>query len=124
VCSSKIILLQGWNKKWDEWVEATGLTKYKKELAKVEFTQEGEGGTREFGGRAEAGQGKGRAEGGRKADKAQRQGNGVSSKVSYLIDAHCRRSFISASVVAAWGWALCVSAISNYWPKAITLSML
>lgn len=62
------------------------MTKYNKALAKVEFTQEGEGGTREFGGRAEAGQGKARAEGGRKADKAQRQGNGVSSKVSYLID--------------------------------------
>lgn len=41
--------MQGWNKKWDEWVEETGLTKYNKDLAKMEFTQEGEGGTKEFG---------------------------------------------------------------------------
>ncbi|EIE25227.1 MRG-domain-containing protein [Coccomyxa subellipsoidea C-169] len=66
---------KGWNKKWDEWVEATGLTKYKKELAKVEFTKEGEGGTREFGGKAEAaeGNGKSRAEAGRKSEKGQKQ---------------------------------------------------
>jgi hypothetical protein len=76
--------VQGWNKKWDEWVEATGLTKYKKELAKVEFTKEGEGGTREFGGKAEAAEGNGRsrAEGGRKSDKGHKQGAAVSSKVT------------------------------------------
>lgn len=58
------------------------MTKYKKELAKVEFTKEGEGGTREFGGKAEAaeGNGKSRAEPGRKSDKGQKQT--VSSKVS------------------------------------------
>ena len=80
----RLWLSQGWNKKWDEWVEAEGLTKYKKELAKVEFTKEGEGGTREFGGKAEAAEGNGRsrAEGGRKTDKGHKQGALVTSKVS------------------------------------------
>ena len=84
---SHLWLSQGWNKKWDEWVEAEGLTKYKKELAKVEFTKEGEGGTREFGGKAEAAEGNGRsrAEGGKKADKGHKQGAVVSSKASTLL---------------------------------------
>ena len=30
-------MLQGWNKQWDEWVEQTGLHKYKKELLDVKF---------------------------------------------------------------------------------------
>ena len=31
------LVLQGWNKQWDEWVEQTGLHKYKKELLDVKF---------------------------------------------------------------------------------------
>lgn len=93
---SNLWLSQGWNKKWDEWVEAEGLTKYKKELAKVEFTKEGEGGTREFGGKAEAAEGNGRsrAEGGRKPDKGHKQGAVVSSKASTLLDAFSQKSML------------------------------
>ena len=32
-------MLQGWNKQWDEWVEQTGLHKYKKELLDVKFEE-------------------------------------------------------------------------------------
>ena len=45
---------QGWNKMWDEWVEQTGLTKFKKELVAIEFKAEGDGGDGEPGGAAAA----------------------------------------------------------------------
>ncbi|KAK9820555.1 hypothetical protein WJX72_011618 [[Myrmecia] bisecta] len=35
---------QGWNKKWDEWVEAPGLVKYDAKLAEVDLSQEDKGG--------------------------------------------------------------------------------
>ncbi|CAL8461794.1 g1325 [Coccomyxa elongata] len=91
-----LIHYSGWNKKWDEWVEAEGLTKYKKELAKVEFTKEGEGGTREFGGKAEAAEGNGRsrAEGGRKTDKGHKQGAIVSSKVRVHLSAALKQKLL------------------------------
>ena len=64
---------------WDEWVEQEGLAKFKKELAAMEFTKEGEGGsTREFGG-ASASAGGGAKVGGRKhkGDDANTHANGV-----------------------------------------------
>ena len=71
---------QGWNKMWDEWVEQDGLAKFKKELAAMEFTKEGEGGsTREFGGASAAAGGGAKAGGGKKhkGDDANAHANGV-----------------------------------------------
>lgn len=36
-------LRQGWNKKWDEWVEAPGLVKYDAKLVRSEDDRNGEG---------------------------------------------------------------------------------
>jgi len=36
-------LRQGWNKKWDEWVEAPGLVKYDAKLVRSEDDKKGEG---------------------------------------------------------------------------------
>jgi hypothetical protein len=77
-------MLQGWNKKWDEWVEETGLTKFNKELAKMEFTQEGEG--HPNGAAAAGGEGSGRPCGdlgsSRKADKTRKPPTHASSAAS------------------------------------------
>lgn len=86
-------MVQGWNKKWDEWVEETGLTKYKKELVKVQFTQESEGGTKEFGAAVRNAEADARSGGevgsSKKADKSRKPGahggfNGSTGSKVYL----------------------------------------
>jgi hypothetical protein len=77
-----LITAQGWNKMWDEWVEQTGLTKFKKELAAMEFQADGKGGPPEGAGggaAAAAANGGGKASGRkRKADEADAHANGSS----------------------------------------------
>ena len=78
--ASPLLHPQGWNKMWDEWVEQTGLTKYKKELVAIEFKPDGDGGDGEPDGAAAAAtNGAGGKAGGkkRKAEEMEAHANGT-----------------------------------------------
>ncbi|CAK0783845.1 hypothetical protein CVIRNUC_007045 [Coccomyxa viridis] len=71
-----LIHYAGWNKQWDEWVEQTGLHKYKKELLDVKFEETSAQGT----GDAKSGGDAGATS--KKGDSKKRKSTGISGPMS------------------------------------------